>query len=162
MYWWCSIQEMEKGLANWVNHSFLCLKRIFDWYMNHNHWVINNMVMQNMNIFILDSNDYTFLFSHSKSMSTRRAVLTLYKRALRVSQNCPDSIMRRKVRFVEINNNIDVLERERSFWNKPNTERCKANRMAFMWRYGNWKLFNKKGIRWLMWLNRLTTIRPMF
>ena len=88
---------------------------LLDSPIHHTHQALFSMTMQQIENAILDSSDYTFLFSHCQSMSTRRAVLALYKRALRVSQNCPDSIMRRKVRFVEIDHGIDVLECERSF-----------------------------------------------
>lgn len=88
---------------------------LLDSSISYSHQLIYRFIMQQIENAILDSSDYTILFSHCQSMSTRRAVLALYKRALRVSQNCPDSIMRRKVRFVEIDHGIDVLECERSF-----------------------------------------------
>lgn len=92
----------------------LYFNTLLDEPIKHTHQRTYSLTMQQIESAIFDSNDYTFLFSRCKSMSTRRAVLALYKRALRVSQSCPDSIMRRKVRFVGINQNIDVLECEGS------------------------------------------------
>ena len=60
----------------------------------------------------------------------RRAALALYKRALRASQNCPDSIMRRKVSLEMICYELDVFKHKRGFRNKSNADRCKTNRMA--------------------------------